>query len=235
MNFKPVTHVIFDMDGLIINTEDLYEAMFNKIIGELKNQNDYKVPYEIKCKVMGRKPLDALEIYVEELDIPASPEDILKLSYQNQPDFFSKAELLPGAERLINHLYKNDIPMAICTGSSEEAFDNKTKNKPEILNLFQHMKHILKCGSDPRVKNGKPAADPYLVAKSLFDVEPEASKCLAFEDSPLGLESALNAGMQCVMVPDTRLPEAHREKATVVCNSLLDFKPELFGLPKFED
>ena len=121
----------------------------------------------------------------------------------------------------------------ICTGSSAEAFDNKTRGKDDLNSLFSKMHYILKCGSDARVTKGKPDPCAYLVAKSLFTPEPESADCLAFEDSPGGVESAINAGMQCVMVPDPRVPEKLREKATQVCASLDDFKPEDFGLPAF--
>ena len=68
----------------------------------------------------------------------------------------------------------------------------------------------------------------------MFEKEPESSFCLAFEDSPGGVESAIGAGMQCIMVPDPRVPESLRVKATQVCANLESFKPEEFGLPKYE-
>lgn len=59
-------------------------------------------------------------------------------------------------------------------------------------------------------------------------------QCLVFEDAPNGVQAGVSAGMQTVMVPDSHLPKHFTEKATLVLTSLEDFKPEEFGLPKFD-
>jgi len=106
----------------------------------------------------------------------------------------------------------------------------KTQNHKD---LFSNFDFILTCGSDPEVKIGKPAPDAFLVAKSRFKKVPDVKQCLVFEDAPNGVEAAIAAGMQVVMVPDPRIPENLRKNATLVLNSLDDFDPALFGLPPF--
>lgn len=58
---------------------------------------------------------------------------------------------------------------------------------------------------------------------------------MVFEDAPNGVKAANAAGMQVVMVPDNHVSESQRENATMVLDTLLDFRPEDFGLPPFKD
>lgn len=57
---------------------------------------------------------------------------------------------------------------------------------------------------------------------------------MVFEDAPNGVKAARSAGMQVIMVPDSHVTEEQKDGATLVVNSLLDFKPEDFGLPPYE-
>ena len=103
-----------------------------------------------------------------------------------------------GAQRLIDHLIEHKIPFGISTGSSNEAFDQKATN---LKDFFAQFSFIVKCGSDPEVKNGKPAPDAFDVARKRFNPIPASEKCLAFEDAPNGVESALGKGPPSFLFP----------------------------------
>ncbi|XP_057654562.1 probable pseudouridine-5'-phosphatase [Diorhabda carinulata] len=227
MQFKKVTHVIFDMDGLLLESESVYD----NIIGCIADQYGKSYTEDCKLKVLGTPEVDTAKIVVRELGLPITPEEFLKVYKKKQQDELAHPPLLPGVKELVKHLYKNEVPIAVATSSSLEAMLLKTKDHQEVFKLFSH----IVCGSsDPDVKNGKPAPDIFLVCASRFPDKPDPSNCLVFEDAPNGVRGAVSAGMQAVMVPAPYVPKELTKQATQVLNSLTSFRPELFGLPAYD-
>ncbi|XP_057331933.1 pseudouridine-5'-phosphatase-like isoform X1 [Microplitis mediator] len=229
-DYKKVTHVLFDMDGLLIDSESVYKTIYNKIVSEFGHSYCGDVTYQ----VLGRPEVVGIEIIIDYYKLPLSIEEVQSKYHQLQQELFVQVRLMPGAERLLRHLHKHNIPIALATSSSESSYELKTRNLKPIFELFHH--RVL-GGSDPDVKKGKPAPDIFLVAASRFsDSDPvQPSQCLVFEDAPNGVQAAVSAGMQVVMVPDENLPKELTKKATMVLHSLEEFKPELFGLPPFSE
>ncbi|XP_060517232.1 probable pseudouridine-5'-phosphatase [Cylas formicarius] len=227
MIFNKVTHCIFDMDGLLIDSESVYD----QIIGSIAEQFGKDFTLEVKLKMLGLTERDTAIVAIREMDLPVTNEEFLKIYREKVRQGQLHPKLMPGVQELIKHLYKNDVPMAVATSSSQTAVDLKTKDHQHVFKMFQH----IVCGSsDPDVANGKPAPDIFLVAARRFADSPHPSKCLVFEDAPNGIVGAAEAGMQSVMVPDPQVNAELRKQATLVLNSLTAFKPELFGLPRFE-
>ncbi|XP_072765831.1 pseudouridine-5'-phosphatase-like [Anoplolepis gracilipes] len=226
MGFKNVTHCIFDMDGLLLDTESLYTIAYNRVIQEYGKT----YTWEHKAKIMGFKGSEGLHTIINMLQLPITAqmfEDKLAPIYQ---EIFPECNLMLGVERLLVHLKKHNIPIALATSSSQESSDLKTRKWKHIFNLFDHKVY---GGSDVEVSRGKPSPDIFLIAAKRFPDNPDPSKCLVFEDSPNGVQAALAAKMQVVMVPDPQLPKHLIKDATLILKSLEDFKPEDFGLPPF--
>ncbi|XP_013186138.1 pseudouridine-5'-phosphatase isoform X1 [Amyelois transitella] len=229
MEFKPVTHVLFDMDGLILNTEDLYTVAFQNIVSQYGK--DYT--FELKLKLMGSQAHETAKIVVSHLDLPVTPEEFIAQTSKEFEKIFPDTEVLPGARCLIEHLSKHNVPIGLATSSSRESYELKVnKRHKELFSLFPYK---TMGSSDSEVKRGKPYPDIFLVAASRFPDKPKPEQCLVFEDAVNGVKAARAAGMQVVMVPDPRVDESLRTEATLVLKSLEDFKPELFGLPPYDD
>lgn len=229
---KPVTHVIFDCDGLLVDSEKYYSEALTTVATRYGKQFDY----QIKIDMMGTKPIEGAIICLDRLGLTdkVKPEDFVTEYETEMKKNCHKIKLMPGAERLIKHLSAKGVPISIATGSAESGFERKTGHIGDILR--KPFKHHVFAGSDPAVKRGKPHPDVFETAAQRFNPPPtDSQKVLVFEDAINGVKAALAANMQVVFVPDKKLDLSKVEvKATQTLQSLEDFKPELFGLPPFE-
>jgi pseudouridine-5'-monophosphatase len=227
---KPITHVVFDMDGLLLDTEKFYTEVQEIILGRYNKTFDWS----LKAKMMGMKAIEAAKVFVEATGISDSltPEQFLVEREAMLQSLFPTSELMPGVSRLLKHLHAKGVPIAVATGSHRRHFELKTQRHGEMFSLMHHV--VL--GDDPEVKQGKPSPDVFLAAAKRFEGGPvDPSNILVFEDAPSGVLAAKNAGMSVVMVPDPRLDKSFHDAADQVLNSLLDFSPSEWALPPFED
>ncbi|KAJ7384298.1 Pseudouridine-5'-phosphatase [Desmophyllum pertusum] len=83
--------------------------------------------------MMGRGNLEAARVLVEELQLPLTPEEVVKISAEKLLELFPSVPLLPGVEKLVRHLHKHNIPFAVATGSGTQGYDTKITKPQKTL------------------------------------------------------------------------------------------------------
>jgi pseudouridine-5'-monophosphatase len=218
-----ITHLIYDMDGLLLDTECFYTQATRKIAARFGKVFDWS----IKGKMIGKRALDSARILVDALQLPMTPEEYLRERETILVELFPLAEPLPGAVRLTKHFHQCLIPQAVATSSDHYHFNLKTSRHKEWFSLFA----CIIIGDDPAVKHGKPAPDIFLAAAERLKTA--SAHCLVFEDSPAGAEAALAAGMQVIAVPDPNMDRMDYPAQTNFISNLNEFCPGEWGLPPF--
>ena len=221
---QPVTHVLFDMDGLLLDTEPFYTEVTQAIVGRYGHTFDWTV----KSRMIGKKASDSARILVDALQLPITPEDYLREREAMLATLFPSAQAMPGAKRLTEHLARHGVPQAVASSSHRRDFELKITRHREWFACFQ----CVVLGDDPEVKRGKPAPDIFLAAAARIGAV--RSQCLVIEDAPSGVEAARAAGMQVVAVPNPAMKAEAFRDATQVLSSLEYFDPALWGLPALQ-
>lgn len=181
--------LIFDMDGLMIDSERLYFAVEQEIAETFGK----RVEEETLWKMMGRKPIEGIRIFVEDLDIPASPEEILQIRHVAMlKKMRSDLAPMPGLNYIVERFFKH-LKLAIATGAPAEYMDI-TLDTLQIRDRFS----VLQASDD--VINGKPDPEIYLKTCRKLDLEP--ADCIVLEDSSNGAMAGKRAGCHCIAVPN---------------------------------
>jgi len=204
-----VTAVLFDMDGVLLDTEELYTLATKRVLGALGERFDWR----IKERMMGRAPLVAARILIEALDVPMSPEEYLERKRPVLLDLFGQSRPKPGAPELVEKLAARGLPLAVATSSDRLFFEAKTSHHP-WFSAFQ----AVVCGSDPEVTAHKPAPDIFLAAAKRLGAKPASS--LVFEDAEAGVEAARRAGVRrIVALADANIDRSLLAKADHIIDS----------------
>lgn len=216
---------LFDMDGLLIDSEDIYTTVTNTL---LKRYDRPALPWSIKAQLQGRPGPQAGAIFHAWAKLPISMEQFMAEQRELQTKLFPNCQPLPGVMDLLKELKERGVHMALATSSHAGNFKLKSAHLGSLFEYFAPEHQVL--GDDPRIPSGrgKPAPDIYLLALSTLNdtltargekpIEPE--ECLVFEDSVPGVESGRRAGMQTVWVPHPELLNEYKGREKEVLAGL---------------
>ena len=188
---RQVKGVLFDMDGVVLDTERLYAIFWARAAQAL----GYPMTY---AQALGMRSLNpqAGQAKLESYFGPGVSRAAMRDKRVELMDAYIDdhgVDPKPGIFELLDYLQEKGIPTAITTSSPKARVERYLKP----LGLYHRFDKI--C-TGYEVKHGKPAPDIYLYGAQSLGLRPE--DCLAIEDSPAGIESAYRAGCMAVLVPD---------------------------------
>lgn len=184
--------VLFDMDGLMVDTESLSTEAF---INSAKAQG-YNMTKEETLKVLGFTKANIYQFWIDYFQ--GTNVDGKKLvddhyEYIENVLYTVGPEKMPYVEELLKYLRENNYKIAVASSSdTADIKNNLEKTKLE--------KYIDEIASGAEVENGKPAPDVFLLAAERLGVDPK--DCLILEDSKAGIKAGKASGAMVFMVPD---------------------------------
>ena len=204
--------MLFDMDGLVLDTEKLYTRFW------MEACHFYGFPMTLDQALRMRAANSRLsQANLHEFFGPTADYSTIRAKRIELMDAFiaeNGVEAKPGIRELLDFLDERGIPAAI-TSSSPVAWIRKHLSSLDLYHRFA------KICSGYEVPHGKPAPDIYLYGAASLGLPPEA--CLALEDAPLGIEAAFRANCFPVMIPDQDQPDEKTEGMLFArADSLLD-------------
>ncbi|UCH92167.1 MAG: HAD family phosphatase [Candidatus Aminicenantes bacterium] len=199
--------IIFDMDGLMVDSERLYHQAQQ----EINRQFNKTLPEKTRLKMMGRKPLESMKIFVEELDIPMDAEKVLEMRDNIMREKYKNHLVpLPGLFHIID-AFSGKLKLAISTGTQQEFLDIVV-DQLEIRDKFA----VLQASDD--IEKGKPHPEIYLKTCKKLGLKPE--ECIVLEDSLNGVLAGKRAGCYVIAVPSEYTKEENFDIADFVAADL---------------
>jgi pseudouridine 5'-phosphatase len=213
------THVIFDLDGTLLDTERLYTLAAQAVVGRFGKVYDWSV----KRLVIGGDPHEGARRIVEHLALPITPEQYLGEREQHLRELCREVLPMPGAAKLVAELEELGVPMGIGTSSQRAMCELKLAGQSFVENFA-----CIVCSDDTGITRGKPSPDIFLAVAAGMGANP--AQCIVLEDTPTGVRAALAAGMDAIAIVDPNMRNEDYGGALHILDSLEALTPKLLGV-----
>ena len=207
--------VIFDFDGLILDTETPQYQSWQ----EIYQSHGCYLPLEQWAPLLGgpSTPFDPHEYLETQLGYSIDRKEIIEKRLIRVTDLISSQPILPGVEQYISDAKRLNLQLAVTSSSSQQWVTGHLTR----LNLIKHF-DIIRCRDD--VMNIKPHPELYISTLSALDIQ--ADEAIVLEDSPNGISAATLAGIITIAVPNSLTKLLSVSHADLQLNSLAELPLE---------
>lgn len=196
--------VIFDMDGVIIDSEYAY---FESEYETLKEAGVEETK-EYFHKFMGTSPVVVWQDAVSRFNLPETPDYYEQVASEKRKEIVLRdgVQTIPNCKQTIKQLFDLGYDLAVASSSPKQEIISNLRS----INVLKYFKTLV---SGEEMNHSKPSPDIYLEAAKRLSINPE--KCIGIEDSFNGIQSVKNAGMFCIAYSDPNYKVKGHEIADV--------------------
>lgn len=211
--------IIFDMDGVIIDSEPLHFKLEKELLEELGG----KINKKEHEAFVGTTDYYMWKTFKGKFNLKYSVEEMIKIKKERFIENIHKIELVDNFYEFMLKMYEEGFLMGLASSNNKNAVD-------AIVKKFQLDKYLKFIISGEEVSKGKPNPEIFLTAAKKMNVKP--SECLVIEDATNGITAAKSAGMKCIGLKSSNSGNQDLSKADLVINNFnelsLDIIKKLF-------
>lgn len=212
--------IIFDMDGVIINSEPIHFELERELLEELGG----KITPEEHNTFVGTTDYHMWDTFKKRFNIKLSIEEIIQMKRERFNENIHRINLVDNFWDFLMKVYKADYLLGLASSNNKETVNL-------IIERFNLDKYLKVAMSGEEVKKGKPDPEIFLTTANKLNVPP--SKCIVIEDAANGVLAAKSAGMKCIGLQNPGSGNQDLSKADLVINNFneldLDSLEKLLG------